>query len=151
MIGIAIDLGLEGFAGHARLNPDAPVLQVRPDLVGQGAIGAVLSVTPGQWSGAPAPDLSVTWWRDGQLVPGESALTYEVRPLDAGAVIYACITAQNNAGAVQACSPLLPIWPNQSVPAWQTVRSSPGVITLQRAPGPPDLPDASGGTGIVLT
>ena len=151
MIGIAVVGGLYGRAAFRRLHPDAPMVLLRPDLVGQGAVGTVLSMDPGQWSGSPAPDLSLQWQRDGLPLPGQSAPAYEIQPEDAGAVLSVCVVAQNAAGTSQACSPLMPVWPNQTVSAWYTRRINPSSMTIQRAPGVSALPNVAGGAQIELT
>ena len=91
------------------------------------------------------------WQRDGLPLPGQRAPAYEIQPEDAGAVLSVCVVAQNAAGTSQACSPLMPVWPNQTVSAWYTRRINPSSMTIQRAPGVSALPNVAGGAQIELT
>lgn len=151
MMGLAVDVGLENPVNAGAGLGGMPVVEVRPELIGQGTVGAIVQATLGEWSGTPAPVLTLEWLRDGQPIPGQTAVTYEIQPGDAGAVLSACITAQNTQGVSRVCSPLLPVWPNQTVPGWRIQGVSPSAMAILRAPGPPDLPEVSGGAGLELT
>ncbi|MBF4630907.1 hypothetical protein ITJ42_06755 [Clavibacter michiganensis subsp. phaseoli] len=61
-----------------------------PTIAGTLVVGSTLTVRPGGWS--PSPALSYAWMRDGVLIAGATATTYELAPGDAGARITASVT-----------------------------------------------------------
>ncbi|PPF55415.1 hypothetical protein C5B94_05330 [Clavibacter michiganensis] len=64
----------------------AAVTGVAPTIDGTAAVGSTLTAVPGAW--APAPiSFAYTWYSNGVPVVGQTASTYVVRPVDAGAKI----------------------------------------------------------------
>ncbi len=139
MLGLSVETGLRSESGRSRQKSPKPLNTRRPDVVGQGAVGAVLALDPGLWSGDPAPQLTVQWRRNGQLLSGQSGMTYTVQPSDEGAVLFACVAAQNAGGVSEACSPLLPVWPNTAVQPWGIERPSTLDVRILRSPGTPPV------------
>ena len=82
----------------------APTNDVAPSIAGDTALGDVLTVTAGDWSGDPAPTLSYQWRRDGAAITGETGTTYTITIADSGADITVLETATNSAGSASQAS-----------------------------------------------
>jgi hypothetical protein len=82
----------------------APTNDVAPSIAGDTALGDVLTVTAGTWSGDPAPTLSYQWRRDGAAIAGETGTTYTITLADSGADIDVLETATNSAGSASEAS-----------------------------------------------
>jgi hypothetical protein len=80
----------------------APQPTAPPALEGTGEIGTVVTVDPGQWSGAPDPEIALQWCLDGKPVPGASAAEYGPLPADDGRALSCRVTARNAAGSASA-------------------------------------------------
>ena len=65
----------------------------RPRLVGTPRTGSTLTVRTGTWTPAPVR-LTVTWLRDGQVLPGVHVRRYRVRPADLGHRISVAVTGR---------------------------------------------------------
>ena len=81
-----------------------------PVISGKAAQGQSLSVSPGTWSGSPAPSFSYQWQDcDGSgqnctTIPGATVSTYTLGPGDVGSTIDVVVTATNSAGATTVVS-----------------------------------------------
>lgn len=77
---------------------DAPTATALPAVVGNPAVGQVLSVSAPTWSGTtatvPAPTNSYQWLRDGQAIAGATAATYTVTEADAGRALSVRVTGK---------------------------------------------------------
>jgi hypothetical protein len=81
-----------------------PVNTVAPSIAGGTELGDTLTVTPGTWSGVPAPTLTYQWRRDGIAILGETGTTYDIALADSGADIDVVETATNAMGAASEAS-----------------------------------------------
>lgn len=82
----------------------APVNTAAPAISGSSHVGGTLSVSPGAWSGHPAPVLAYQWRKNGANIPGATSGSYVAVPGDAGATISCLVTATNAAGTASAAS-----------------------------------------------
>jgi ribosomal protein L14 len=86
----------------------APANTVAPTLSGNAAVGQVLTVAPGTWTGSPAPTLTYQWQRcdntGANCVPinGQTATTYTVASADIGSTLVAVVTGTNTHGQASA-------------------------------------------------
>lgn len=79
-------------AADARLK--LPVNSVAPAITGTATEGETLSLSDGTWSNTPDA-YAYIWKRDGVVIAGETAATYELTEDDVGAVITASVKATN--------------------------------------------------------
>jgi hypothetical protein len=83
-----------------------PVNTVAPSLSGSAVVGQVLTVSPGSWSGSPAPTLAYQWQRcdSGGLncvaIGSATSSSYTVVAGDAGSTLVAVVTGSNSSGSV---------------------------------------------------
>lgn len=70
----------------------APATDDVPTITGDGEVGAMLSVDPGEWSPSDVV-FSYQWLRDGEPIRGATALDYRVRETDVGTTLTAEVTA----------------------------------------------------------
>ncbi len=70
----------------------APATDDVPTITGDGEVGALLSVDPGEWSPSGVV-FSYQWLRDGEPIRGATALDYRVRETDVGTTLTAEVTA----------------------------------------------------------
>lgn len=83
----------------------APANTVAPVASGSSALGSVLTVTNGTWTGNPSPTFSYQWKRGASNISGATASTYTtVYPADNGASITCVVTGTNVAGSANATS-----------------------------------------------
>jgi hypothetical protein len=83
-------------AASTTSEPTSAVLDVfaetpTPTISGTEAVGELLTADAGTWLPAPV-ELSYSWFRDGELIEGESASTYRLIVEDLGAVITVAVT-----------------------------------------------------------
>lgn len=71
-----------------------PVNSVSPALTGTATEGETLTVSNGTWSNTPDA-YAYIWKRDGVVIAGAAAATYELTADDVGAVITASVKATN--------------------------------------------------------
>lgn len=83
-------------------NDTAPVNLTLPTIAGTTTFGSTLTVTPGTWSGVPAPTLTRQWQRDGVDIAGATGLTYVLVAADLGTTITVEEDATNVAGSAMA-------------------------------------------------
>src|SRR5437588_339295 len=111
----------------ARRAPDlAPASVVAPSLTGTAAVGQTLTVSPGSWSGSPAPTFAYQWQECNsggggcQPISGATNAGYTVTAADVGFTLEALTTPANSAP-----SPLsrLGALPTSRPPAWLRPRS----------------------------
>ncbi|WP_424930080.1 VPS10 domain-containing protein [Amaricoccus tamworthensis] len=76
----------------------APAAVKEPVLSGTGVIGQALTVSGDVWSGAPAPEVSIRWFRDGVEISGVGGREYTPVSDDDGRAILAEVTARNAGG-----------------------------------------------------
>lgn len=72
-----------------------PVNSVAPAITGTATEGETLSLSNGTWSNTPDA-YSYIWKRDGVVITGASAATYDLTEDDVGAVISASVIARNS-------------------------------------------------------
>ena len=78
-----------------------PLLLLTPALAGTGKVGSEVVVTPGVWSGVPAPELAVQWCRNGAEIPGATGPVYLPGPADDRVRLTCRVSAASLAGTVQ--------------------------------------------------
>ena len=70
---------------------------VKPRLTGTGKVGKLLTADPGAWGGAgddgALPDFTFQWNRDGVVIPGAVAQTYQAQVADAGKAVSVTVKA----------------------------------------------------------
>jgi hypothetical protein len=71
-----------------------PVNSVAPAITGTATEGETLSLSNGTWSNTPDA-YAYIWKRDGVVIPGASAATYDLTVDDVDAVITASVKATN--------------------------------------------------------
>lgn len=84
--------------------PVAPENVKAPAIAGTVDFGETLTVTPGEWTGIPAPVLSYQWFRvigeDAQPIEGATGTEYVVTPEDSEVTFFVEETATNRMDAV---------------------------------------------------
>ncbi|HWJ49516.1 MAG TPA: hypothetical protein VNR42_00755, partial [Solirubrobacteraceae bacterium] len=86
----------------------APANTSPPTISGSAAQGQTLSISPGSWSGYPAPTFTYQWQRCDQTgancnpIAGANATTYTLEAADVGFTIAAIVEASNGVGSAQA-------------------------------------------------
>lgn len=75
-----------------------PALGAAAKVTGAAKPGRKLSVSPGTWTGVPAPTFRYQWLRDGKRIKGATKATYLVRKADRGHRISCLVTATSEAG-----------------------------------------------------
>jgi hypothetical protein len=78
----------------------APANITSPSISGSNVVGQTLTVTDGDWSGAPTPTYSYQWKRAGSSIGGATSSTYALVQADATFAITCTVTATNVAGSV---------------------------------------------------
>lgn len=99
--------------------------------------GNTLTVTPGTWTGNPAPALTYQWKRAGVAISGATALTYIIQDADRTKAITCVETGTNTQGGVEATSNSITIpvgLSNITPPSIAGAGSTPGT-TLTVTPG----------------
>ena len=71
-----------------------PVNSVAPAITGTATVGETLTVSNGTWSNTPDA-YAYIWMRDGVVISGAAAATYELTEDDVDAVITASVRATN--------------------------------------------------------
>lgn len=96
------------FAGFLGANegdrPAAPENTTPPVITGTAQVGELLTATPGEWEGVPAPAISRQWHADGIALSGATGPTYTPVEDDVGAVITVTETARNWKGSASETS-----------------------------------------------
>ena len=97
------NLGLPTLSGGASINVPGPSPGAR-----------TLTCSPGSWSGSPS--FAYAWYRNGALIPGATASTYEIaeNSLAARAVFQCVVTATNAGGTLTVVSTKSPTSPAPS-------------------------------------
>jgi hypothetical protein len=72
-----------------------------PNLSGTPTVAQILTVTMGNWTGAPM-GYAYAWMRDGVAIAGETAQNYTLVTADVGTSITAVVTATNASGSTVA-------------------------------------------------
>ena len=144
MTQLSVSTGLVGPSGDVR-----PRLRVRPVLIGTGAVGARLRVELRTFDGTAPPPTRYRWMSRGTAVAGGETDSFTVRPEDAGAYVYCALRVETAYGSVLLTTPVLPIWPNADLPAWDVTLGEEGTIIVTRAPGAP-LPPPAGDLALEL-
>ena len=144
MTQLSVSTGLVGPTGDVR-----PRLRVRPVLIGTGAVGARLRVELRTFDGTAPPPTRYRWMSRGTAVAGGETDSFTVRPEDAGAYVYCALRVETAYGSVLLTTPVLPIWPNADLPAWDVTLGEEGTIIVTRAPGAP-LPPPAGDLALEL-
>ncbi|TCP39575.1 hypothetical protein [Rhodovulum marinum] len=82
----------------------APSNTIGPIISGGSALGDVLVVESGGWTGTPAPSLVYQWMRGSLPVVGATTTTYTITQDDDAAEIACTVTATNEEGSASATS-----------------------------------------------
>jgi hypothetical protein len=76
-----------------------------PEISGKAHVGETLTCLPGKWDGAPAPELTFQWQRDGVSIA--TGFAYTIVAADRGHALSCVVTATNSEGtAIAQSSPL---------------------------------------------
>jgi hypothetical protein len=100
----AIEKQLNGWGVGDAIPPVKPVSTTAPVLAGTTALGDTLTVTPGTWTGTPAPVVTRVWKADGTAIAGASGLTYQITAAEQGKSVTVTETATNTGGSTSADS-----------------------------------------------
>jgi len=91
------------FSEPASISGHAPKLGAEgPSILGQPREGETLTCLGGEWTGAPPPEFSYRWLRDGAEVSGVSGYVYKVQSIDLGRTLVCVVTATNKEGKSEA-------------------------------------------------
>ncbi|WP_296607445.1 immunoglobulin domain-containing protein [Nocardioides sp.] len=125
-----------------------PVNVAAPVVSGTPAVGQTLTCGPGSWTGATA--YAFAWRRDGALIGGATAATYQVGAADAGRALTCVVTASNLSGSAQQSSAAVTV--AAEAPA-NPVNTVPPIVSGSAAPGEvlTCLPGAWSGSGLGYT
>ena len=93
------------YQGITVLIPAAPFNIDPPVIFGN----TVLAITPGVWTGVPAPTLTYQWQRDSVDIPGATGITYTVQNADKGHDIAVVETATNTQGTADKASNVISV------------------------------------------
>ena len=94
----------EAYAEPVVVAATPPSNTVAPSVTGTMEVGDTVGCLPGSWSGAPAPEFTFAWRRDGVAIVGEVGDTYVVTTADGGRNLSCRVTAANVGGTVAASS-----------------------------------------------
>jgi hypothetical protein len=106
-LSLGTGLGLGRLRRPAPAEPGVPALVRPPALIGDGRIGAPLTVDPGDWTGAAR--LAVAWLRNGAPIAGAEAPGYVPGAADDRAALAARVTAFGATGRIAAETPAITI------------------------------------------
>lgn len=81
-----------------------PINTIIPVITGTAALGQILSISNGTWTGYPSPTYTYQWKRGGVDILGATDNTYTLVTADIGQVITASVTATNTGGSTVATS-----------------------------------------------
>lgn len=87
------------YAIAVKLEGVSPAVTVQPTLRGDGTVGSTIELNAGIWSGIPDPTVSVSWLRDGVVIPGATDLGYLTSRDDNGRLIACRVEASNELGS----------------------------------------------------
>lgn len=79
-----------------------PVVTAQPTIAGATAIGSLLTLTPGTWTGADS--IAHQWEANGVPISGATGLTYTTTAAEAGKSVNVLETATNAAGSASTTS-----------------------------------------------
>ena len=97
-IGGRLWTALAGYGHGPVVAASAPVNTTPPTIAGNAAVGSVLTVTPGVWTGNPTPRLTYEWMVGNAPISGAYSPTYTVQAGAAGNDIKIREIATNSAG-----------------------------------------------------
>lgn len=162
MIGLGLDLPLAAPAltqGHAAV---PPAFTEAPAVTGSGAVGTLLSASPGAWRAGPRAAVAWAWQRDGADIPGAagsgSAVSpHAIQPGDFPGALRLRVTVTDDAGTAEAVSDAvaaifpapsalpgawtLPLRQGEAMGAFDAARAFTGLsLAFGLAPGSPALP-----------
>jgi hypothetical protein len=86
-----------------------PQVVTPPVISGTGAVGQVLTCTPGTYVGAPTPTITRQWRRNTTDLGGQTGLTYTIQAADAGQSIACRETATNTNGSISSTSNVISV------------------------------------------
>jgi hypothetical protein len=111
-LGIACEVTVANEAGTATSTSDAvvigavaPLFTSATSMLGTVDAGETVTCHPGTVSGAPVPELTYAWLRNGVPIDSETASTYVIALGDAGTSLACRVTATNDAGQDVSASP----------------------------------------------
>ena len=85
------------------VRPSLPAVLAAPALSGSGRIGAPVTLSPGNWSGAP--DLAFQWLAGGAAIAGATGTSYTPVAADDRKQLAVRVTATNAGGSAEALTP----------------------------------------------
>lgn len=91
-------LRLSGSATLVAPSNSAPAFTTQPSISGSATPGAVLTCSPGTYTGTPTPSVAYQWFLDGVSQSGATSNTY-TRPATIGAVPSCRVTLSNGIGS----------------------------------------------------
>ena len=87
------------YAIAVKLEGVSPAVTAQPTLHGDGTVGSTIELNAGIWSGTPEPTVSVSWLRDGVVIPGATDLGYLTSRDDNGRLIACRVEGSNELGS----------------------------------------------------
>jgi hypothetical protein len=127
--------------------PSAPVNSVSPSIVGTPRPGAVLTCSPGSWSGALS--LAYEWLRDGAPISHARAPTLRLGSTEVAHRIACRVTAGNSTGSTSATSATIRVV-DLAPPRLSDLKLSPTRFTAATT-GPSILTSGKRGTRVTFT
>ena len=125
-------------AGPLAPPPVGPGITASPTISGSTDAGSLLTVTPGTYTGSPAPSVTRNWQRNGVNIGGATGLTYSTNTTtDVGANITCRETITNTGGTITATSnaivPILVGLPAFTLQPQTQIGSTGGTVTFSVA------------------
>ena len=108
---VTVQQGNTTSAIDATLVRKEPVDTAAPAVLGTPAVGQTLTCSTGAWTGEPTPTYTYAWLRNGSVIAGVSAGTYDVQSADQGTGLSCQVTATNENGGNNAVSNTLSLPP----------------------------------------
>jgi len=111
----------------------APANLTAPSVSGAAKVGSTLTCSPGTWKGAPAPETTIAWLREG--APVAAGPTYVTRTADIGSLVTCRVAAANRAGtagAVNAGNGVRVVQPDTSTSTGRVGQAGSAVVTVSK-------------------
>lgn len=70
-----------------------------PTVTGDAKVGGLLTCSPGTWTGAPKPELTLQWSREGEEIAGATGTEYQVVSSDRGRLLACRVKGANHEGS----------------------------------------------------
>ncbi len=92
----------EAVSAEVVVAPTPPANTSVPTVTGTMVAGETIGCLPGAWDGAPSPEFTFQWLRNGVVIPSETSDTYVLSLADGGTSVRCRVTAFNVAGSAVA-------------------------------------------------